>query len=591
MSRVRFLVVGLLVAGVLAGCSGRPDIDIDHRTIEAAPKPLADKGPARGVFEREWQTTVSSRSGRPAFHFVEGRLLVVTREGIQAYDARTGKPTWHYREPGRRIDGIAVTNGVVVADFSNDSNEGDDDEHTLGLDAGTGELLWENTKDWNLTHNGDGSTLGSLNLADAADGIVPVSVDYDKGRIGVDARTGSQVWKVRAHAVAGGDCAPTDGERHLPADANVLPLTFRCVKQDYRDFGTKLLLLAVEPTTGELLWSRRVDSSTNDRTDVLVEGGITMFASSTSAGPPAAPLELAGPDGRRLFASQTGRCFAGCALFVSGGRALLHYDEATGRVERGTEKTREMLLSIDLKTGRITRMPAPPRSGPYVAAGGKLHTAPPVYAGDTKFALVPSGLNVIDVARRRVDVAPLPYPSPWAVPLAYKPGTSETLVAVGGRRLFTVLPEQPPTEPDAPYRAQLEAYAAKPTSGSPELAGVLPDDWPDPCALLADIPHHYDESEPPDPGSPVNLGEVTLERVSCYRDGTEVRIGWVAGTEREAEALFPVREPSDVGADAELQLQTNTTAYRVGRTILYVMTYYDEPDQVARQVIANLKAL
>lgn len=584
----RPVAVGLLVAALVGGCAGRPDVRVEHRPIQAAPAPLSDAGPPLGTYRPDWRTTISYRTGPPTVHLVGGQLVVVSQAAIDAYDARTGKPSWHFREPGRRIAGFAITDGVVVAKFrSNTSN--DEEQHLLGLDAGSGELLWENTEDWDLTYDGDGGSSQPLEPADAVDGIVPISVEYDDERLGVEARTGDTVWKLTDSEVAAGECEPAKGEPGGDPKASVLPVHFHCEAQDLASGGLRELLLLVDPESGEPRWSRRVDSAIDvGSADVEVRGGVTMVE---PAGERAAP-ELIGPDGRTLFAPEAGRCSVSCELHVSGGRVLFQYVDVVGQTDRGSEETEDRLAAVDPKTGRTVRMRDPGENvAPYVAAGGKLYGLVMAH-GDSEGGLItdrllPAGLAVLDVAGQRRHRVPMPYPSHLVFPPAK--GVVAQPVAVGGGRVFTVRQVSDAGRLDGPYRAQLVAYTSSGTAEPVELGGVSPDDWPDPCTLFGKVPPGDREPESPMPGPEVRLGSVTLERTVCTRYGTSVRISWVAATEREAKSLFPGGEPSSVGADEQRALSNIGMAYRVGRTILSVESYDDDIEAVTRQVIRNLR--
>ncbi|MGH3487770.1 MAG: hypothetical protein ACRDP8_07625 [Actinopolymorphaceae bacterium] len=457
----------------------------------------------------------------------------------------------------------------------------------LGLDSGTGELLWENTESWDLTYDGDLYS-SPLERADAAGGIVPVAAD-DEERLGLDARTGDHVWKLTAADEAATRCAETAGGDHdVPANANVLPVQFRCETQDFGTGELAKQLLVVEPTSGELLWSRRIDSHAGSA-EVEVRAGVTMIVQAARDSDQDVPPALIGADGTTLFGRKDGRCVgSACQLDVSGGRVLFRYAETVGGSD-SDDDTRDMLVSVDLRTGRSSRMPDPGGVfAAYTPAGGRLYGLTLAY-GDAgpviEQPLVPAGLAVLDVASRKVETALLPYPSRAMFPSSG--GADPALVAVGGGRLFTVR-ELGNTATNGPYRAELTAYAAEPGTGPAELGGVSPDDWPDPCRLLADLPpdgiFHY---EPARPGPKLRLGDLTIGPTVCTRLPAAVRVGWVAKTEKQAEQLFPDGEPSDVGADEERGFGTNTTAYRVGRAILFVDAYVDH-DAIARKVIENL---
>ncbi|MGH3487771.1 MAG: PQQ-binding-like beta-propeller repeat protein [Actinopolymorphaceae bacterium] len=586
MNWFRAIAIGLLATTVLGGCAGRPDVRVEHRTIDTAPDPLSDDGPPLAAYGRAWRTTVTVDSGVPIYHLAGGHLMVVSEEAIEAYDARTGKPSWHYREPGREIDGFAATEGVIVAGFQT-ASDNTAERHTFGLDAGTGELLWENTKDWNLTHDGEGTVYRPQEQADAADGVVAISTHDDEERIGVEARTGDEVWKLTAGDTADSECDPPEEVQPTddPAEVSVLPVRFEC-ERDFTSDNSDEMLLAVDPGSGEPRWGRRLRSSVDlGSPTVRVRGGTTLVE---PAGEHTTP-ELIGPNGRTLFKLKSGFCSVECGLYASDGWAALAYAEETGQAAGGTAT----LAAVDLESGRTSRMPDPGRSrATYLTAAGKLYGLTTTYGWEPSVEatdrLAPTGMTVVDVATKRVDDAPMPYPT--HVLFSSPDGKVEEPVAVGGERWFTARQVLAPDVPADGHRAEVSSYAPERTSGPPELAGVSPEDWSDPCALLAKIPRGYHDTEPPEPAPALDLGDVRI-RTMCSRYDVTVRINWVAGTEQEAKRLFPDGKPSTVGADEERESADDTSMlYRVGRTIMQVDTLYGEQeDTIIRQIVRSLR--
>lgn len=96
----------------------------------------------------------------------------------------------------------------------------------------------------------------------------------------------------------------------------------------------------------------------------------------------------------------------------------------------------------------------------------------------------------------------------------------------------------------------------------------------------------------------MRVGDVRLDRVSCVRDLTTVRIGRVTETERAAKALFRGGQPSNVGADEQCHADpagpygaywAYWAYYRVGRVIVYVESHELNAEAFVRQVIRNLR--
>lgn len=572
VSWIRYLTLALAVVTVGAGCSNGPDLDIEvqHRTSTPAAKPLSATGPPAGAYEREWRTQISYENGAPTYHLIDGQLVLVTDEGFDAYDARTGKPSWRYREPGRQIDGFAATDGALVAGFRA-AGDAITERHTVGLDTGTGELLWENTEeDWDLTYDGSGSLSTPTQPADAAAGIVVLGRDSDKERLGIQARTGDERWTVHQDDFADADCAPAKGSAdRRNAGGDVVPFHFTCENPDFAGGTVQQLLAVLDAESGELLWSRRADTG-NGVPRIRSEGPVTLLVPAGGQTP-----ELIGRDGETLFAPAA-ECRSDCELYTTGGLAILRYRTAADG---------DMLASVDPGTGKTRTMrvrPPEPDRDSFHPADGRLYWSSLVH-GD---GLLPAELAVADVAGNRIERTPLPFPSPVTVQGA----GGETGIAVGGERLFTVRTTAGSDANDGPYDAVLASYVSAGTDRPVELGGVAPEDWPDPCDLVATPPDpSYDSDRPPDPGEPLELGAVTIPRVSCGRYLMTVQVGWVAKTEPEAAELFPGGRSSKVGADEERRIDDPTWMYRVGRVIVFVRTYEDR-EAAAERVIANLRA-
>lgn len=546
MSRRRALIA-LVVLLVLTGCSDRPDFAVEHRTAVSAAKPLSPDGPPAGTYEEGWSTRISSgQAGDPDIALIGGRLVLATDRGIEAFDARTGKRTWRYREPGRKLARFAATDGTVVASFRVRG------WHTVGLNANTGELRWDRPEP--LTYSGE-----------VADGTIVLAPDDGEERLGIEVRTGDERWQRRPADLASDDCAPLDGfpDPDQPA-TGVLSFGFGCANDSSRE-----LLASLDAETGEPLWTRTAHG------DVRVEsaGPVTLLEADN------APPELIGRDGKTLFSPEHGACDRGCEVFFTGGRAVLSfqadkYDDV------------ELLVVVDPSTGESSVLPGPapaPHGPGYVPAGGRLYALQPVHGptDPTYGSLLPGGLHVVDLTTNGFERAPMPN--------AGSDGYDEHAVAAGGGRLFTVRPE-PGSDPYG-ERAVLTSYVSRSTARPVELGGVWPAEWPDPCELLAGIPRSGYEPHPPKLGEPVKLGDVSLPTIGCRHYGTVVYVRWVARTEREAVRLFGGGAWSSVGADEERERGAfgAELLYRVGRVIVSVRT--DQPDfrPVHRKVVTNLR--
>ena len=182
----------------------------------SAPEPLADRGPALGTYQQEWRVTAEFGKERATYRVAGGNLVMATETGVYAHDARTGRPSWHYREPGRTLRGLAESDGAIVLSTArlvpDNGSEDVTDPHVVGLDAATGEQLWEATEDWEILAGDIRAPSAPLTWGDAAAGVVLVSVKPSSERAGVKARTGEKVWQVSGQGggrgLHGGDRSP-----------------------------------------------------------------------------------------------------------------------------------------------------------------------------------------------------------------------------------------------------------------------------------------------------------------------------------------------------------------------------------------------
>src|SRR5690606_5653353 len=127
--------------------------------------------------------------------------------GLRAYDARTGRPSWSYREldgkEPRELTSFGVTAGAVVATF-----DGVDQEHVVGLDAASGTQLWDRSEDWLLAVDGAEPDTATR-PADAAAGVVVALPTLKEKRYGIDARTGRIRWRLSDEDLEN-DCSAAD---------------------------------------------------------------------------------------------------------------------------------------------------------------------------------------------------------------------------------------------------------------------------------------------------------------------------------------------------------------------------------------------
>lgn len=569
----RRILLGLFVPCLLlTGCSGRPD-DVDHTTSTRGADPLRDVGPPPGSFATQWRVA-GPGDENSTYRLAGGNVVTVTKTAVRANDARTGKPTWHYGEPGRRLVGAAFTDDAVVLSFISDDTE--PEPHLVGLDAGTGRLLWENGKQWSLTQGGDDSVADDR-IADSGDGIVPVvdSAVGDVRRLGIDARTGEERWQIQARDVVDADCRPKDESAPARSDgAAVIPALLPC---DTGPTPSQPLLVAIDAATGDPLWTRK--SRLSSPAFALARGGLVLHTERCDR-----PGELVDRTGRRILAVGAD-VLCDAQLFVTGGHAALVHDAG------GSDERVPRITLVDIRSGR-TRTVADPADGSedYLSAGERLYALQDPMTPSGLGSLLPAGLVTVDVATGRAVRAPLPYPGE-----EFRRDnllrTTVRLVGVGGRRIVTVSHR---TRGSKAKGTILRSHVSTGTRAPVELGGVSPKDWPDACRLLSGVRRRADDTSSTRRwATTLEIGRATVENPVCNRYDTDLRVVWVARTDKEAATTFGESVDSTVGADQERRTYTGERLLRVGRVIVSVDLEPDsdyDADVVARAVVRNARA-
>jgi outer membrane protein assembly factor BamB len=551
----------LLFALVLTGCG--LNVEVDHLEAESAPKPLADRGPAPGTYRQSWQVTAATGKEPANYRLVAGNLVVVTRSGLFAYDARTGKPTWHYREPGRELWSIAESDGVIVLGSYRGEDVRNEDEHVVGLDAGTGEQLWETTEEWELLAGGSPGSPTPPEWGDAAAGVVVVEPKFPRQRAGVEARTGKTLWKISSKDVAE-KCTDKTGTAGTGA---IVLIRMSCSVPER-------VMVALDARSGELRWRRSLPSLGDPTVRPTIRDGVTLWDET------GAPPVLIGADGKELFTGPAGSSCS-CDLLVTGGRALL-----THRQDK-----REALVSVDVRTGKATPVPGwtSVLGDVRSEAGGQMYEIRPTVSQGHASSLLPAGLTVTDAASGRLRWLPLPFASPsftreegYTLP--------STWLGVAGDRLFLAIQTLRPGTAEPGAAPVITSYALAGTEQPVELGGVPASDWPDPCRLLTGLPPETETSGRREPGEGTTIGQVRIPRLTCTafaKDGYDsigVQVLWVSRTEGEAAGLMK---------GVRAVIAGNAKVVRVGRVIVAVRAG-DSPAKRAlaeQTVVRNLRAL
>lgn len=521
--RLRAVLAGLATL-LAAACTDDGEVRTARATARTAAPALADAGPLVGTLAESWHQDTrppGDTPGDPAVsrRLIAGQLVVATGAGVAAYDASTGRPRWHYREPGRRITGWAATAGSLVL-LTDDQNLDRRGSRWTGLTAATGAVEWsEHAPGYPLP--GDG-----LNVV-AGQGVLPlISPDAPDELRAVDARTGRVRW-IRPVAEHGCRTPLIDQIGAEDTDGSVFALREVC--------GTRVRALAVG-AAGAVRWARDLDR----RGVAVARDGITLLDETSG-------VTIVAADGH-VVARDRRRCDAPCRFAVA-------HDHAVA-----TSATRA--LTADLLSGRVeTRSLAAPYQALAVADGmvygvrGRL--------GEGPVRLLPAALDVIDPATGTVRTGPAPFA------LAAGPDDAGqrdvSWVAVAGGRLYAGRTRG--------GRFRTTAYATTRPGLPAELGGVRAADWPDACAVA---PGYHADAASAD--GPVTVGTVTLHDLGCaYRlaDGSlaDLGVAWVAPTPDDAHRLLTIDQPARTvpvdGADEAYVLRT-VLWFRAGRYVLRI---------------------
>ncbi|HET6500790.1 MAG TPA: PQQ-binding-like beta-propeller repeat protein [Amycolatopsis sp.] len=141
-----------------------------------------------------WNVAVGSAGSRT--------VVVTATDRLSAFDANTGKPVWTYRAPvAAYFADASVVDGVVVTEYQNQvaTNQAATSMAALGIDAGTGRLVWTTAADPATTRAAqlrNGVIAGAGIPGAGSDGAAFTwGTSNGQGRVDVrDARTGNLVY-------------------------------------------------------------------------------------------------------------------------------------------------------------------------------------------------------------------------------------------------------------------------------------------------------------------------------------------------------------------------------------------------------------
>lgn len=400
----------LLAAGCSAvggqGADPPPKATIDHSTTNAAAPVLADLGPVAGTLAESWHvdTRLPGDDGSPdhraSRRLVAGQLIVAAGTGVDVYDARTGRPRWHYREPGRRLTGYAETSGSIVVQ-TDDQDPAEAKPRWTGLATATGRVEW--------TSRALGHSFPQVGLdIPAGGGVLPLlprtKADFEGVR-GLDARTGHTRWTrpVADHGCTAGLFEQLSAE---DTDGSLFVVKEKCPGH--------VRMIALDPATGHRRWVR--DPGGDQHGAVVVRHGVALFQGAQA-------VSIVAADGHDLVDGRNGYGCAGtCRFEVAGDHAVVA--RLTGR---------KQVLMVDLRNGRATTRPVTELYDALTVAAGHVYGLGRRLGKSVDEAgaaqLLPAALDVIDPATGTIQTRPAPF--------ATSDPPEVTWIGVAGQRLYT----------------------------------------------------------------------------------------------------------------------------------------------------------
>ncbi|MGI5165036.1 PQQ-binding-like beta-propeller repeat protein [Spirillospora sp. CA-253888] len=585
-------VAGALAVAVCAVLAGRFVLgaewwQVRHDVTGEPVVQLAELGPPPGPLAVTWQRSARVHRGPVAgydnvsYAVVQGQLVTATGRGLEVRDARTGGDRWGYRRSGWTLLGWAVTGDRLLGHFERDGHR--DQRQMVAFDALSGGVLWRRSGE-------RPAAVGRTTLRwPAGSGVVLTTGAQRSAVFGRSATTGAKLWKLRLPA----GCRLYEDAPH-PADGAEKLAVFAL------DCEGPTQLMALDPATGRIRWSRSLGADGSPEVTVL--DGVALVADASA-------LRAYDQYGTR-FAHWDGDVCGDtmCPGVLAGGRLVVVHRPEGARP--GTAR----MEAVEIDAGRTAWR----RDVPDYAA--LTQAADQVYALRPRLAehLLPAGVDVIAPA----DGAATSVPVPFALDPDLR-GVRPWLAAAGGL-LFAAVPEAAP-RPDGAGRL-VALRGGPPGAGPDELGGVRPQDWPDACGLLVkeDLAAVGLADHTARPRY-TRVGAVKLPRaVSCAyalktppleadpdeRDredpewGTRdltVTVRWTAPTGAAASALLDAlqatqtqaRQRTDLGGDEAYELgpTAGTIALRVDRRIVVVnVSPPAAAPRLARAVAAALRS-
>lgn len=550
------------VIGIREAAAGRAAAQ--HTTSRVPPAQLASTGPPPGLLLPAWQVT-TNLAGQPAppgqvsYGLVDGQLVVVSGTGLDVRDGRTGRPRWHYFQPGGTLAGWAATGTEIAAYFEHVSGRG---SHLLvGLDAATGQQLWQSRLD-----RPAGVEQYSLRWP-SGPGVFLVTRD-GRTLMAARSRTGTTAW---SRALPDG-CSPSAPAPYSSGgDQSLTVFTAECRSGQQ--------VLAMNPANGVLRWSLSPTGGGNAA--IMVQHGISAIWDGTT-------LQVVRGDGRRLL-EETGDQLCGdvCRIAVSSGRVLVSYSP---------DGTAQVLRAVDIRTAAQAWQEPSAGYQSMTDSGGRVYAL----RGPLADGLLPAAIDVLNPVNGQITTV--------ALPLAFRAGTGDQpwLAAAGG----LLLAGYPLAfDGDAGGSRLVALRSAPPGPGPASLGGVAPSQWPNACRLVtqqdlaAAVPAVTFTWQPIGQRLPGLRYPVSCQyqpSQGAQSDGILVSVSWVAQTGQQAAGLlgdvltsYPDADPlPQVGDEAyDLGAPDGPVMVRVGRVIAMVRADQDPgaATQLARAAAARLR--
>ncbi|WP_158853550.1 outer membrane protein assembly factor BamB family protein [Saccharothrix deserti] len=516
---------------VAAAVSGSPSAGPRPQSAALPPSsaPASTSAPVRpspntGVV---WQTEVAA-SG---YALVGDTVVAAWHGGVTGIEAHTGSARWRYQPPsGFDIVSWEATGGVVALamDTSAADPGADFSWETVGLEAATGQPLWDQTRVELLPPPDHFEPGGPPDRLASGGGMIVVpwySVGDDShlGLAGVDARTGALDWtQPFDELVIGGvgQCDITAG-RDIISPSRPLVAANDQIAAVVAQCAQGQVVIGFDPRTGRARWATPLRGGQPKR--LIVDEDAILVGQL-------GPGTILDADGRVVFEGDLPSDLP--VMAVAGDIAVIS----------GQDGANDPLIAVDLRSGQtLWSRPRPSADHPMntlrrnayqgltavdnailgyrSAAGG----GPPDKGMEPDQNLLPVVVDRIDPSTGAVQPTPIPVTGEGTWVMA----VGDLLLLESGRGLAAI---------------RLTPGGSLPSGNAP----ASPDRWPDACALVtADRVQALWPGRQPTPvgESGSVLGSPIPNPFRCQftdLDGSvvvAVTIGWVAGDPRSAETL------------------------------------------------------